>query len=98
MNNESKASSARRTAGSLKRGVMPPSSDDCISPELVRNIRRCELLEQYGPPEKQKEELVDNIIETFANPGEWPMTDADRIAVLQRWYKMARTIRQTEAA
>ena len=98
MSNEIKSSSARRTAGSLKRGVMPPAPECGFSPEVIRNIRRHELLEHHGEPPVQKERLVDEILSTFQNAEKWPMTDAERIATLQKWYRMAQAIRETEAA
>lgn len=76
---------------------MKPKTEN-LDAERSRHLRRALLLENNGAPEKQKDELVNEILLAFGEPEYWPMTDADRCNLLRKWYSMARKIRETETA
>lgn len=61
-------------------------------------IRARILVRTNGTPEKQVQDLVQAILESFQDPGKWPMTDKERILLLRRLYEKARRVRQTEDA
>jgi hypothetical protein len=46
--------------------------------------------------DEQKDDLVKDILTTFGNPAQWPMTDAERCMALRKWYRMAVDIQAAE--
>ena len=66
--------------------------------ELNRHELRSRLIELNGEPSKQKDELVQEILDVFRNPDRWPIRDEQRIEILRYLYRCAETIRRTETA
>jgi hypothetical protein len=54
--------------------------------------------ERNGDSTKQKDALVQAILDAFLVPEKFPMTDGERCDFLRGLYRSARTIRATEAA
>ncbi len=67
-----------------------------MTKEQERKLAKALILEDCGTPEKQKEDLVDAILDIFGTPDRWPLTDAERTDVLKRLFKMATNIRRSE--
>lgn len=74
------------------------ASAGSLDPVIVREVQQNILIEDNGSPEDQKNALVDEILDTFCNPDQWPMDDGSRICFLKKLYRRAQTIRTTEAA
>lgn len=78
-----------------RRSKKAPQSDE----ETHMAIIRAGLLKQtHGDPCKQKDGLVNRILNAFESVESWPMTDAERISLLRNLYNDAKRIRQTERA
>jgi len=67
-----------------------------VTEEQENMIRKAVRKEIYGEVQKQLLMLAAEIIEAFETPDQWPMTDADRCALLKRLYSKAKTIRDCD--
>lgn len=70
---------------------------DPLDPRL-RHVAKQIAIADHGTIEEQKNALVAEITCMFGDPQKWPMTDADRIEILKRWYTAAVRIRNLERA
>lgn len=60
-------------------------------------LREALLIERNGTPLKQKDALVQEILSSFQDPSNWPMTDNERVMLLRSFYRKAKVIVETEA-
>lgn len=80
-----------------KKPKQPPKMPS-FPPGFANHLRATTLRQQHGDPAKQKDELVQYILDAFENPDAWPLRDDDRIWVLKNVWKRAQKIRDTERA
>ncbi len=67
-----------------------------MKPEDAKILQKAQLIDLHGTVEKQKDNLVQHIMDSFTNPRMWPMTDDDRIRLLKTLYNKVLTIKHTE--
>lgn len=75
-----------------------PKVTSSIDHLISNHVRSALLVDLNGTAEKQKDELVAEILSSFQRPENWPLTDAERCSLMRRWYHAAQTIQRTSEA